>query len=198
MEKDKEKVSVSPESALIDRIISDGKEEALKIVSDAEKYAENIVSEAEKTAAEIIAKERAEAKRASEDVAAGKRTLSALEEKKILLRARQELVETVYLRAEQKLKKMNKEEFLAFTEKLVGEYAEAGETVIIAENSPATAEEVGELSSVKKLALKVAGGGAFGGGIILSGKTCDKDLTFAGLLESLRERTEAEIAAELF
>ena len=188
---------MATENALIERILSEGKEEAAKIIADAKEYALNAVRAAEQAAEENIKSERAAIKRAAEDLEAGKRTLSALEEKKIILGAKQELVETVYLRAEQKLNKMQKNEFLTLIDRLIAEYAEEGDEVVLAENSPAKAEEVAALGSVKKLALKIRTGGKVGG-IILSGKTCDKDLSFKALLGALREKTEAETAAELF
>lgn len=183
--------------AIVERIISDGKKESEKIIADAEAYAENAVAEAEKSASEYILKERESAKLAAEDVFSGKRTLSALEEKKIILRAKQELVETVYLRAKQKLLKMGKEEFSVFIEKLVSTYGEEGDEVVLPENSPLTVSEAENLPPIKKLGLKVMTGN-IEGGIVLSGKNCDKDLTFSAILESVREKTEAEIASKLF
>ena len=184
--------------ALVKRIVADGKAEAAKIISDAEKIAAETVDAAERQAAEYAEKQRASALAAVKDLEDGKRTLGAIEEKKILLGAKQRLVETVYLRVVQKLNKMTKAEFLALADKLISKYAEKGETAVLSENCPASAEEVEALPSAKALGLKASGGGKFGGGIMLSGKSCDKDLSFAALCAAARENTEAEVAAELF
>lgn len=198
MEKEKVQTASADNGALTARIIADGKAEAKKIVSDAEAYAEKAIKDAEAVATEIISSEKSSALRASEEILAGKRTLSALEEKKTILNAKQELVETVYIRARSKLLKMTKKEFLDFSERLISRHAEKGDEVVIDKSSPASAEEVASLPSVSALSLKVEVGEVKGGGIILSGKTCDKDLSFKALLEIVKEKTEAEIASELF
>ncbi len=184
--------------ALVERIKSGGRAEAEKIISDAEKYAEETIAAATRQAAEYAEKQRLSAETAANDILRGKRTLGAIEEKKILLGAKQSIVETVYLRVVQKLNKTTKAEFLALADRLISKYAERGETAVLAANCPASAEEVEALASAKALGIKATGGGKFNGGIVLSGKTCDKDLSFAALCAAARESTEAEVAAELF
>lgn len=186
------------ENALIDRIISDGNAEAEKILLDAEEYSSNVISAAEAAAEEYISAQRELAKKAASELASGKDTLAALEEKKILLTAKQEIVETVYQRAAAKLCKTEKGDYLKIVDRLVSRYAEKGDKIIISVAAPFSAEEAEALESAVKLGLKAEKTGSFDGGIVLCGKAVDKDLTFKSLVEAVRENTESETAEELF
>ncbi len=195
MENEKE---LGAEDALIAKIISDGEEEAAKILAAADKYYDETVQKAENAASEYIEAQRAETEAYIKNLKDGKETLGNLESKKILLAARQSLVETVYKRAVNKLGELNKKDCLDLIGKLISEYAEQGETVILPKDGEITAEEVSALDVVQKLGLKVEKTGMHGGGIILSGKQFDKDLSFAALADSVREKTESEVARKLF
>ncbi|MBO4262280.1 MAG: V-type ATP synthase subunit E [Clostridia bacterium] len=184
--------------ALVDKIISEAEETAETLAEAAETYYSETVEKAEEQAAEYSAAQKAKAEEQAKELLSRKNTLFALERRKAYLAAKQSLVQTVYVRAVNKLNAMDKAEYLAFVDKLVGENAESGETVIISEDCPLSEEEVAAQKSVKALGLSVKKCGKFGGGIVLSGKKADKDLSFKSLCDSVRETTEAEIAHKLF
>ncbi|MBO6263419.1 MAG: hypothetical protein J6N93_04005, partial [Clostridia bacterium] len=98
----------------------------------------------------------------------------------------------------EKLSKMDRESYLSFIEKLAVKYAEEGETIVISALSAIGEEEVKALPVVKERSLFVRGGGKFGGGIVIEGKACDKDLSFDSIVDELKESTEADVAISLF
>ena len=112
--------------------------------------------------------------------------------------AKQSLVEEVFSLALENLVKMDQADYLALINKLVEGYAEKGDVIVLSENAPVSTREVEALPSVKKLSLKAEKTGKFEGGLVLSGKAFDKDLTFRALCEAEKERSEAEIAKKLF
>ena len=69
---------------------------------------------------------------------------------------------------------------------------------MISKNAPFSASDAEGLPAAKRLSLKAQMTGDFSGGIILSGRKFDKDLTFKALCETEREKLEAEIAEKLF
>ena len=118
---------LSGADALVGKIIDDAKAEALKLASDADGYYEQTVATAEKAAAEYSAAAAEEARKSGEELLARRRTLSLIEKRKILLEARQSLVGKVFVRVENKLKNMGKEDYLCLIGALVKTYAEKGE-----------------------------------------------------------------------
>ncbi len=197
MEEERKELSRS-EDALIEKIVSDGEEEAAKIIAAAEEYYKKTVSEAENAAEEYIQSQRKDTALYTQNLKSGRETLASLEAKKIILNAKQSLVETVYKRAENKLAKIKKAEYMSLIEKLISAFAEEGETVVLSKKCEIEKEEILSLDIVKKLGLKVEKTGDMGGGIILCGKKCDKDLSFAAISATVREKTEAETAQKLF
>ena len=183
---------------ITDEIIKSAKTYAENVENDAETYYLETVSQAEKEASDYALSQRKEAKKQAEEIISRKSTLAKLEARKNLLSARQKLVEIVYKRAVNKLNEMDKGEYEEFIISLIGSYAEEGDEVLLPENSKLSAEEVERTEIVKSKRLTVRSGGKFNGGIMLVGKKFDKDLSFTALCDSIREKTESEIADELF
>lgn len=183
--------------ALGEKIVSEAKAEATRILEEAQKYYDEVVSEAERSAEEYLSAERKATEAAAESVRSRRATLAAIDGKKAVLSAKQELVGTVYLRAVNKLKAMPKEEYLSFVLGLIEKHAEKGETVVISSDAPFSAEDVAKSDVVVRLALKVRAE-EIGGGIVIEGEKFDKDLSFASLVAAIREKTEAEVAERLF
>ena len=93
---------------------------------------------------------------------------------------------------------MPKAEYLAFVSGLLSQYAEKGETVVIAADAPIGKADLEKTEVVSSLSLAVKEGGKFSGGIILEGKSSDKRLDFVSIVRGVRESTEATVAARLF
>jgi V/A-type H+-transporting ATPase subunit E len=183
---------------IVDRILSDAKDEADKIIQDAEARAEKIIAEANSN----IAAERAASKKAADEKAKaiieGKRASARLDGAKILLAKKREVLDEVYLKAAKQLSKMSVHDSLLMCERLLNSYAEEGDEIILADTLPCK-REIATLTVVRDKKLKVNIGGAkMSGGFMLIGKTSDKDLSTAALLAADRAENEAEIAAEIF
>ncbi len=179
------------------------------IISDAEKYADETVKAAE----EYADKKRKEAEfqvqayalsqedlagKEIADVSAKNAAAERMEKKKVLLAAKVNLLNDVYARLETKLGTLRGEELKAFTENLIGKYAEEGDEIVVAANSSINAETVAEFPISKKLSLKVSGGGDFSGGFMIKGKAYDRDFSFGAIVRSVKEQTESEISTKLF
>ena len=93
---------------------------------------------------------------------------------------------------------MSEAELAVFGEKLIEKYAAKGDEIVVSENSKVKAEKFTEMNAVKNLGLKVSGGGKFSGGFIIRSAAFDTDLSFAAIVRSVREDTEAEVSAKLF
>ena len=185
-------------SALIDRILADAQATAERNVSDAVKYRDESIAAAEERAAAYVEGCRAASEETAAEMVGRMATLARIEANKTLLAAKQNLVEEVYIRAQKMLEGLDKKEYLELIAALVEKFAEAGDTVVLSKNCPLSVGEVEAVSKVKKLSLKVVKTGDFSGGLILSGDKADKDLTFAALVNGVRERTETGIAQKLF
>lgn len=181
-----------------------------KILSDAEKRAEASLNEAKDKADSILADAAAQCKahceqsnyemgRIAEDVARRGKTVAELDAKKLVLAAKSELINRVYELALEKAKTLDKK---TYKKLLLGmlEYAEDGDVVTISEREKGilTKEDVAAFASAKKIKLSLNDKlGDFDGGMIISGKGIDKNLTLEVEFKLLRDETEAEIAKEL-
>ena len=187
-----------------------GKEDIIgKILSDAEAEAEEIVRAAKARAGEIsaaaeqrAAEERAEAEREvqerTERILSGKAAAARLDSQKIVLAERRRVLDEIYHRALGKLLNLGERDSLVLLERLLEENAEAGDEVVFAENF-VYAAGAKDLPVVKKLGLTLSKKRAnISGGCLLFGKKCDKDLSYASLLQADADAHQAEIAAKLF
>ena len=190
--------NVSASEALVKRIISEAEDKAAMIAQSAKDYYDLTVQKADREAKEIVENAKLQADARCKEIKRARATLSAIETKKTFLTAKQNVVEEVFSRAIEKLEALDPDGYLKLIDKLLKTYAAEGDEVIVSEKAPVTVQQVRDLDLVKKLSLKVKKTGEFGGGIVLSGKAFDKDLSFKALCEAEKEKTETEIAKKLF
>lgn len=182
--------------AIINKIISDAKENADVTLKAADKRAEEIIAAAKVNAEEYLEKERTASEEAARLIVERRKTVAALDAKKIALKARQELIDECFEAAEKKILSLGKEEYLAFVGKLVEENAEDGDLLVLSSEEKyidnafveALSEKLG-----KKLGISDEKEN-YVGGIVLRSSSCDKNLTLKALLRSVREDKEKEIA----
>ena len=105
--------TVQTSEALVQRIVSDAEKRAEEIVIDAKFFADDLNEKANAEAAALSDEIAKKAAKDAEDIKKAKETLSAIENKKTYLTAKQNAVEMVYLRALEKLSAMKKDEYLA-------------------------------------------------------------------------------------
>ncbi len=176
------------------------------IVSDAQSYAETVSlakEYADKKATEtpfqvqtyIVSQEEL-ARKESLDIERKNAAQERMESKKIMLSAKVALVDEVYERTKSKLSSLEKGEQVKFFASLAEKYYANGDEILVAKDAAFTAEDLEKLLEVKGVPVK--SGDFTGGGLLLKGKTYDRDLSFDSIIQSAREKTETEISAKLF
>ena len=186
------------EQAIVEKIIADAKEEAQAIIADAEKKAQATIAAANTKAERRLQGERESSKKRAEGILDGKAATARLDSAKILLGEKRAVIDEVYARALKSLQELGKAEALHLFSSLLEEFAEEGDEVVFAENFK-YAPDASKLDVVKEKKLKISAKKAdIDGGILLKGKSSDKDLSFGALLAADREEHQAEIAAQIF
>ena len=186
------------EQAIVEKIIADAKMEAQAIIADAERKAEATIAEANARAERRKQGERASAEKRAESILEGKSATARLDSAKILLAEKRAVIDEVYARALKRLKELGKAEALHLIAKLLEEFAEEGDEVLFAENF-GYAQDASKLDIVREKKLKISAKRAdIDGGILLIGKTSDKNLSYSALLAADREEHQAAIAATIF
>ena len=186
------------EQAIIDKIIADAREEAQAIISDAEKKAEGTIAAASLRAEKRKQGEKAAAETRAESILEGKAATARLDCAKILLGEKRAVIDEVYARALKEMQELGKAEAVHLIEKLLENFAEEGDEVMFADNFKYV-QEAAKLDIVKEKKLKISAKKAhIDGGLLLVGKTSDKDLSFGALLAADREEHQAEIASKIF
>ena len=189
--------------SIVERIRSDGKNEAEAILAAGKRKAEETENGAKAEAERLRRETESDVEKRAAAVAAHFAATARLDVKKIMLAARKKAVENVYAEAKKRLIDLGEEETLALFNRLLCLYAEEGDAVIFADGFRYT-DGVKLLPVFAEKKLKaVSDGAAFAGvkidgGLYLAGKTADKDLSFDALLKADREENESRIAAELF
>ena len=186
------------EQAIVEKIIADANEEAKAIIADAEKKAEETVAAANARAERRKQGEKLAADKKAESILEGKAATARLDSAKILLGEKRAVIDEVYARALKGLLDLGKAEAVYLVSKLLEEYAEEGDEVVLADNFK-YAPEVAKLDVIKEKKLKISAKRAdIDGGMLLVGKSSDKNLSYSALLAADREEHQAEIAALIF
>ncbi|MBP5177842.1 MAG: hypothetical protein ILP02_04600, partial [Clostridia bacterium] len=173
-------------------------EDAAMMTSAAKVYRDETIKNADNEAIAAVSLSEAAARERAEQLIKRRATLAALNSRKNFLAAKRSLVEDVFARAEKKLEAMSADDRLALIDKLIARHAEEGDIIVISKNAPFSASDAEGLPAAKRLSLKAQKTGDFSGGIILSGRKFDKDLTFSALVAAAKEKEETMVAEELF
>ncbi len=182
--------------AIINKIIADAELSAKEIIAKAESNAKEIIENAEKKASDYIAEEKKAAEENARLTVERRKTVAALDSKKIALKKRQELIDECFDKARERILSLDEEKYLAFIEKLCVENADDGDILVLGKEEKYITEEFVENISKKtgkKLSISEEKGD-YVGGIVLRANSCDKNLTLNALLRSMREDKEKEIA----
>ncbi len=179
-------------------IINRAEDKAKTIVSLATDYEKDLIKKVNEDLATEKEKQRKIIKEEAEEIIKRRNADLRLERKKIILNAKNGIIDSVFCRVYDRLKDMDEESELRLISSLIMKYAEEGDEVILSENSKLSEKQVLEIDGIKKLSLTLKKNGKFDGGIILSGKKFDKDLTYKSLLKSAKEKYGKEVADKLF
>lgn len=182
--------------AIINKIISDAEDFASSAAAAAEAQAQAAIAEARAKAEETENAERENAAKEGEEFVARRMTIARLDGKKAMLGAKQQIVSEVFEKALEKLCAAPEDKYFALVKKGVEKYAESGDTVILSENAPFSAEKL--QSAVSGLGITVLKQGKFKGGAIVSGAKRDTDLSFEALVADYYEKSSGDVARAIF
>lgn len=187
------------QKAIIDKIIEDAETKAAEIISIANAEAEKSIADGNLWAESYKSEQNAILNAANEDKVLRRKTVAELDVKKIVLKAKQDAIESVFGSAYNKLCSLNKAEYLSFVKKLLEKYAEESDTVILSSDNIISEKDLSDLKVVTDKHLAVsAEKGDFIGGVMLVGKICDKDLTFKSIVNESKSEFVSEVSKELF
>lgn len=182
-----------------------------KIIDDAEAVARNNIAVAEETAGQILDRAKRDVEKFDlanvgkseaiyDDALSRSEVVANLDCKKALLNAKKALVDKAFEEAADELA-ADKKNYLTLIEKMIASCCEDGDEVVVCERDDKiiTKKFVADLS--KKVGKKISRSNEFGdfkGGVILSGKNYDKNLTLDLELSLIRESIESKIVEILF
>ena len=182
---------------LLDKIIGDAEERAREIISDAESKAASSLAAAEAERANLLDGARKMNAASQPEVIKRSRSMAELESRKLVLKAKQDLIATAYRKALEEIKASDKYEALLV--KMILSAAAEGDSVIFAASDFDRVDRKKVISEAMKQGgvrlLLSDEKGAFDGGIVLRGADCDKNLSLEVELESLR--SEEDICAKV-
>lgn len=183
-----------------------------KIILDAEAQAEEIKTTAEQASAVALdnaitsfnaefEKVISKAKTDGEEIITQAVLNAEIEARKILLKAKQEVLSATIERSLEKLMKLPDSEYIALITDMIARVADDGDIVIISRNDEKrlTAEVIAKISKVigKKLTLS-SERGDFLGGVILSQNGLDKNMTLENELSEIKQERINKLSTKLF
>ena len=192
---------MSGKEAIIDSIISSAENSAAALLSQANNERKELLEknrlEEERKKAEILDKAREEAALS----VSRKVSVAQLEKSKTLLAAKQELLSRVYEESVTKILNMTDNIYREFIGGFIDAYAEDGDVVSVSERDAKrlNKEWLDAAAEKKGISLTLSDKSHDGrGGIVLSGKNCDKNLVLDTMASNIKGKTEAKVSDILF
>ena len=184
--------------SIVERILSDADAECEAIINAANARAEEIVASATARADSDRKETEAELDALTNKILEVNAATARLDSAKVLLAEKRRVIETVYARALERLVSLKEKESLAFLDRLLRANAEEGDEIVFDETFHFK-DGAAKLPVVKEMKLKISEGTVkVGGGCILRGKHCDKDLSYPALMSADAEAHQSELAKKLF
>ena len=183
---------------VVERILFDANAEAEKIIGDAKLKAARVRQKSADDNARKQEETEREVREKISFLSEKKQAAARLECAKIALSAKRKVIDQIYAMALKRLVALDKEQTLVFVEQLLEMYAEQGDVICLAENFAYESElKLLPVVAAKGLSIRQERL-ALDGGMMLVGKTSDKDLSYGAILRADREGFEAELAAKIF
>lgn len=175
-----------------ERILSEARDEAEFVLANARHGADSVLYEAGKRAEELASEY---ALRASDDARLLKerrKTAAELEAKKLVLAAKQEMIEKSFSEAVRQLSELPEEEYLAFLRKQLPKDSEGGELIL---NERDAKRGIGEKLGGYSVSPETAD---IAGGFILRKGNVDINASIEAIVEARRKELTAAAANILF
>lgn len=188
-------------TAIIERILSSARQKAAGIISDAGREREELLSSVADKALKDKKAEVEAAEKEREAVISRKTALAELDTKKLLLKAKQDLIDRVYREAIYRITTMADNIYRDFIGGIVLKYAESADTVQICKKDAGRLNAEWVDSLAKKRGIKLSLSSDFhegSGGVILKNPKYDKNLTLDTIVKQMRPKTEGIVAEKLF
>lgn len=187
---------------ITDRIVSDAREKAAELLSEAKTQAAQVAADYEGRANDILTEARAKAEAQGAQTAQRAEAAGALEGRKWVLSAKQQLLEDTFAAALEKLCALPKEEYTALLTRQLLDAAQGGEEVIFNQGDRA---RVGK-EVVTAVNEKLKGGRLtlseetrdIKGGFILRSGLVELNCALETLVEQEKEALSAQVASRLF
>lgn len=188
-----------------------GKEKIIaSILGGAEAEAEALKKEADKKIDEIRTADVAFAAECEDEknkeiaanefsILSGSRLKAELDVRKTVLAKKREKLNEAFKKAEEKILS-DDEAYISFIGGAVKQYAEDGDTVVVSpsDEKRISKDFIGNLAKENGISLSYRADGKFSGGVILEGKSYDKNLTIETILGEYKRNNENRIADILF
>lgn len=187
--------------SIIDKIIGDSRICADENLAQAGEKAEAISMRAEAESAKQLKECEQSLPQRRQVIIDRRTTVAKLDARRLVLGAKKEGIDLAFAASADALCKLKDKEYLQIIGGMITKNAEDGDEVVISESDKhrITAEFIGEIAKKANRKISLAKNyGDFVGGIILSGRNCDKNLTFESELGVLRENIEPQIAGILY
>ena len=182
-----------------------------KILDDAQSVADGNIKEAEKTAKQALDRAKREVEKYKsenatkaddlyKDALERSQVVSNLDCKKLVHNAKKATIDKAFDEAIADIKK-DKKGYLGLIEKMISSCAEDEDEVVICEDDAKviTKKFIADLAKKTGKKLEICKEyGDFAGGVILSGKNYDKNLTLELELNAIRQDMESKISKILF
>ncbi len=173
------------------RILKEAKDEAASQVAAAEKEASAKMAEANAKAMEIAAEMNARARDDAATLKERKKSVAELEGRKLVLGAKQEMIEKAFAQAVEELANMPEKEYIAFLREQLSGFKK-GEVVLSARDLERIGKKLAPILEKAGLTLSKETADIAGGFILNEGST-----SVNGSLESLLEAGKKQITSKL-
>ena len=182
---------------LISRILADANATAENILLKAEENAKTIKLNAEERAMDMRQRAHLEMQQQRQKALESKATVAEIDAKKQILSAKVECIDEVFALALKKLCEMDAKTQTDFVLRMLDEYADQDDIVVLAKNTVVDKQTVLNHCAFASKNLSLEEDGDFSGGLILKGNKFDKRLTYEELLNEERGKLQGEIFAML-
>ena len=183
---------------LIAKILADAELKKQYILQDAKDKASAYLKEKEDAEKEFLHKEINAIKESFNKQLEKEKDITYVERSKEILKAKQNILLDIFDLALKKLQNLPDKEYKQFLQKVLENNADAGDSIIVAEDSKQR-NMIEKLPVFKSKKLKISSEKRnISGGVIITSKICEKDFSFEGLLEDKYQESFVKIAKQLF
>ena len=186
--------------AIIQKIIDDAKAVAEANIAEANDTANQILSRAKRQIDKFVDSNSGRADELYQQAVERSQVVANLDVKKLLQGKKKQIIDMAFDEALDAIK-ADQKTYLALVEKMILSCCEDGDEVVIAKDDDKiiTKKLIADLAKKSKKSLKKSDEfGDFKGGVILSGKNYDKNLTLELELSLIKEKIESNIDSILF